>query len=213
MDMAKTRRSIVYQNGIVIGNIEDKDNIKNPISRQLVKKFDDTLLGFLKGIKPNSLHEIGCGEGRLTRLIASHFTIPILATDFSEEVIEHNRANAMVDVKFVQKNIYDLTALEDYADVVICCEVLEHLENPKKALAVLKRLKANHYVFSIPREPIWRFLNVFRGRYILTLGNTPGHINHWSKQSFLRFLNTNDFRVKVIRSPIPWVMVTGNFET
>lgn len=211
MDMTKTRRSIVYQDGIVIGNIEDKENLKNPISRQLVKKFDNTLLGFLKGINPNSLHEIGCGEGRLTRLIASHFTIPILATDFSKEIIEHNRANEIVDVQFVQKNIYDLTAPEDYADVVICCEVLEHLENPKNALAVLKRLKANHYVFSVPREPVWRFLNVFRGRHILAIGNTPGHINHWSKRSFLRFLLANKFYVKLVKCPLPWIMVLGSF--
>jgi 2-polyprenyl-3-methyl-5-hydroxy-6-metoxy-1,4-benzoquinol methylase len=209
--MAKIRRGIVYQDGIVIGNIEDKENLKNPISRQLVKKFDDTLLGLLKSINPNSLHEIGCGEGRLTRLIASHFSIPILATDFSIEVIEHNQANEIADVTFVQKNIYELTAPEDYADVVICCEVLEHLANPENALTVLKKLKANHYVFSVPREPVWRFLNVFRGRYIPALGNTPGHINHWSTKSFLWFLKTNDFHVKIVKHPLPWIMVLGSF--
>ena len=122
--MAKIRRNIVYQDGIVIGNIEDKENLKNPISRQLVKKFDDTLLGLLKSINPNSLHEIGCGEGKLTRMIASHFSIPILATDFSKEIIEHNQVNEIEGVEFVQKNFYDLTDTEDYDDEVICCEVL-----------------------------------------------------------------------------------------
>ena len=38
----------------------------------------------------------------------------------------------------------------------------------------------------MPREPLWRGLNMARGAYLKDLGNTPGHVNHWSKRSFHR---------------------------
>ena len=41
---------------------------------------------------------------------------------------------------------------------------------------------AAHLLVSVPREPLWRALNVARGAYLRELGNTPGHVNHWSKR-------------------------------
>ena len=41
-----------------------------------------------------------------------------------------------------------------------------------------------------PFEPVWRLGNMARGRYLKDLGNTPGHVNHWSRWSFRRFVAT-----------------------
>ena len=91
---------------------------------------------------------------------------------------------------------------------MICCEVLEHLKDPVQALQALKALEARCYIFSVPREPLWRFLNLCRGKYISDLGNTPGHLNHWSKNKFLALLQRYGFQVNVIKTPLPWVMVS-----
>ena len=40
-----------------------------------------------------------------------------------------------------------------------------------------------------PREPLWRGLNIARGAYLKDLGNTPGHLNHWSKRGFVALLS------------------------
>jgi hypothetical protein len=45
-----------------------------------------------------------------------------------------------------------------------------------------------------------------RGAYLRELGNTPGHVNHWSKRGFVAFLSTVGEPVEV-RSPFPWTMV------
>jgi hypothetical protein len=58
----------------------------------------------------------------------------------------------------------------------------------------------------VPREPLWRALNLARLSYVRELGNTPGHLNHWSKRDFVRFL-TRRFEVIETRSPTPWSMV------
>jgi hypothetical protein len=45
-----------------------------------------------------------------------------------------------------------------------------------------------------------------RGAYWGALGNTPGHVNHWSKRSFTKLLERYG-TVAEIRSPFPWTML------
>jgi len=58
---------------------------------------------------------------------------------------------------------------------------------------------------SVPREPLWRVLNLCRLRYLGAAGNTPGHLNHWSRPAFLAFLRSR-FEVIAVRNPVPWTM-------
>ncbi len=67
-------------------------------------------------------------------------------------------------------------------------EVLEHVPDPEATVAEMARVADRWLLVSVPREPLWRGLNVARGAYWRTLGNTPGHVNHWSKRSFVRLL-------------------------
>jgi hypothetical protein len=45
-----------------------------------------------------------------------------------------------------------------------------------------------------------------RGAYWSELGNTPGHLNHWSRRSFVSLLSRHGTVVEV-RSPFPWTML------
>ena len=45
-----------------------------------------------------------------------------------------------------------------------------------------------------------------RGSYWGSLGNTPGHVNHWSKRSFASMLSRHG-TVEEARSPFPWTML------
>jgi SAM-dependent methyltransferase len=55
-------------------------------------------------------------------------------------------------------------------------EVLEHVPDPEGTLAEMARVaRGGHVLVSVPREPLWRALNVARGAYLRDLGNTPGH--------------------------------------
>ena len=53
---------------------------------------------------------------------------------------------------------------------------------------------------------VGRVLNVARGAYWSQLGNTPGHLNHWSRRSFIQLLGDHGEIVEV-RSPFPWTML------
>lgn len=51
-----------------------------------------------------------------------------------------------------------------------------------------------------------RLLNMARGKYIGDFGNTPGHIQHWGKKHFVKFVS-GQFEVVETRSPLPWTML------
>ena len=89
--------------------------------------------------------------------------------------------------------------------MVMCCEVLEHLDDPERALREIRRVCARYCVLSVPNEPFWRLLNLARGAYARNLGNTPGHVNHWSTKHFERYVG-DYFRVLEIATPLPWVI-------
>ena len=107
---------------------------------------------------------------------------------------------------FQVKSIYDLDTEADKADLIVCCEVLEHLEHPEEGLRALQSVVDRWLILSVPREPLWSVLNIVRGKYLKEFGNTPGHIQKWSKNSFLRLVS-NYFQVLEVKTPLPWVML------
>jgi 2-polyprenyl-3-methyl-5-hydroxy-6-metoxy-1,4-benzoquinol methylase len=131
-------------------------------------------------------------------------------TTLSKDVIEIARENAfsrgLEKTLFQTRNIYELKAGEDSAELIVCIEVLEHLEDPEAGLRALQKVTTQSLILSVPREPLWRALNLARGKYILRLGNTPGHVQHWSKHEFVQLVSKY-FEVVEVRSPFPWTMV------
>ena len=80
------------------------------------------------------------------------------------------------------------------------------MPEPESTLAEMARVARRHLIVSVPREPMWRMLNMARGAYLRELGNTPGHLNHWSKVGFHSLL-TRYGTVQEVRTPFPWTMV------
>jgi hypothetical protein len=53
---------------------------------------------------------------------------------------------------------------------------------------------------------VFRGCNLVAGRYVRDLGNTPGHLNHWSRRGFVRFVS-QVAEVQEVTSPFPWTCV------
>ncbi len=202
------------QDGILIGNQLDKSQVTNPIARRMVAGFDDALQALIGRVQPapRTVHEVGCGEGRLSRDLRALLGVPVRASDFSRELIAENAARQDAGIEYVERSIYDLEPASDGAELIVCCEVLEHVERPDEALAALRRLDAPAYIISVPCEPLWRVLNLVRGKYLGAWGNTPGHLNHWSRAAFVEFLTRGGFEVAECLRPLPWTMVRGRFQ-
>jgi SAM-dependent methyltransferase len=152
-------------------------------------------------------HEVGCGEGELSVRIARR-GIRVRGSDAFPQVLEEARRRATaagVEIEFEATPVEALERDSHAAELVVCCEVLEHLEDPKCGLDVIAGLARPWLIASVPREPLWRALNLARLSYVGALGNTPGHVSHWSRGSFTRFL-AERFEVVAVRSPLPWTM-------
>lgn len=197
------------EDGVVVGNTYDKYGSRNPIVKWIMKGFTSALTELVQESAPRSIHEIGCGEGYWVLSWAEQGFLA-RGSDFSSHVIDIARENSVqrgISAQiFRVGSIYDLNADRDSADLIVCCEVLEHLEDPQEALRALKAVVSGHLIISVPREPIWRSLNLARGRYISALGNTPGHIQHWSTKHFIELVSPH-FDIVAIRTPLPWTML------
>ena len=198
----------------IYGNYEDKYNSKNIIAKFLmgnfIKNFKKNLF-VLENRKVSTICEVGCGEGELLKIIhAIYPNATLFASDISEaEIAKAEKNSTDMPVNF---SIQDAENLKKYAssafDLVVCCEVLEHLANPEKGLGELFRISNKYILLSVPNEPIWRILNMVRGKYLRDFGNTPGHINHWNIVQFPQILSTYSGYSMVKKSyPFPWQMV------
>ena len=189
------------------GNVYDKYATRNPVERRLVGGFMAEVRELAARTGAREAHEVGCGEGELSLMLARE-GLRMRGTDASAVVIEEARRRAGaagLAVDYRPAPISGLVAERDRAELVLCCEVLEHLDDPEAGLERLVELARPWLLVSVPREPLWRALNIARLRYLGELGNTPGHVGHWSRDRFVRFL---DPRVEVVevRSPLPWTM-------
>ena len=194
--------------GVVVGNVFDKHSSGNPVVRRLVRDFDQGMFGVLAGVSDvRSVLEVGCGEGHVTAKLAARFPgARVLGTDFSAAIVDVAR-RAQPGIEFDVCSIYDTARLGSW-DLVVACEVFEHLHDPARALDAVCAAHPGHVLVTVPREPLWRILNLARGRYWSALGNTSGHVQHWSRRSLLRFLGTR-LEILEVRTPLPWVQVLG----
>ncbi|MFL5906633.1 MAG: class I SAM-dependent methyltransferase [Solirubrobacterales bacterium] len=189
------------------GNVYDKYGTSNPIARRLVAGFMAELDSLVDRTGVHEAHEIGCGEGELAIRLARR-GIRMRGTDAFPEVLEEARERASragVEIEFEATPVEELDPERHSSELIVCCEVLEHLEDPERALEVLAALARPWLIASVPREPLWRALNLARLSYVADLGNTPGHLGHWSRRAFVRFL-TSRFEVIEVRTPMPWTM-------
>lgn len=192
---------------IPVGNHYPKYQTRNPIARWLVNGFLESFRALSRATEARTVLEVGCGEGHLSAILARDGRA-VRGIDISPSVIAQARAqpdNQAHGARFEVGSVYELRPEADAAELVVCCEVLEHLEQPDKALSILARLARPHLLVSVPREPLWRVLNMARGRYLGDLGNTPGHIQHWSQRQFLALL-ARHVDVVEVRAPLPWTM-------
>jgi 2-polyprenyl-3-methyl-5-hydroxy-6-metoxy-1,4-benzoquinol methylase len=191
------------------GNTYDKYGSSNPVVRRLMNGFEGALSDLFTKAAPDSILDIGCGEGVLTERWAHHLGDGrVLGVDLEDPKLAAEWA--VRDRPNLQFQPLDITLGLPFAtgefDLVSATEVLEHVPGADLVVAEMARVARSHLLVSVPQEPLWRALNFTRGAYLRQLGNTPGHINHWTRRGFVDLLSHHG-AVREIRSPFPWTML------
>ena len=133
----------------------DSDNYENYYNkfyreeRKLAKQEKKRINDIINMLPPNmnSLLEVGCGDGRIiNQLIEKYKTI--YGIDISKNALKY------VKTPKKQGNIENLPFLDNSFDIVMCCEVLEHLPLSvySKALKELERVSKKYILISVPNN-------------------------------------------------------------
>ncbi|PKM76541.1 MAG: methyltransferase type 11 [Firmicutes bacterium HGW-Firmicutes-15] len=184
-----------------------KYHTNNVIYNRLVRSFKNDMKELLNSIVFKRVLEAGCGEGKITDHINTCYPqLELLeGFDINSDLIQTTQ-DLLTNISFKVASIYEPPYPPDSFDLVVCCEVLEHLEKPEIALNQIFNISSKYILLSVPNEPIWSIANMIRGKYIKSFGNTPGHINRWSVNSFLTLVEDYGHIIG-IRKPFPWTMV------
>ena len=189
------------------GNTFDKYGSASPVVRRLMSGFEAQLDELLSRADPSSILDIGCGEGVLTLRWAQELApAKVVGLDLPDPKLEAEWAQRRRDnLEFRSGEAESLPFADGEYDLLAAIETLEHVGDPERVLTEMARVASRHLLVSVPREPLWRALNIARGAYLKDLGNTPGHLNHWSKRGLYSLLARHG-EVLELRTPFPWTM-------
>lgn len=134
--------------------------------------------------------DLGCGSGTLlSRIRETSKTARLLGLDIEPRALELAR-KAVPDADFRQLDlsggIPNLDELQGKADVVLCSEVLEHLEHPENAVQLAQSLLKPGGVFiaTVPSGTITPF------------DRAIGHLRHYDLPSFRALISGGGFDVR-----------------
>jgi len=199
----------VDREGTVTGNTYDKYGSTNPVVRRLMARFESTLDELFTQANAQSLLDVGCGEAVLTHQWAQRLGDGrrVVGIDLDDPALHAEWAKRTApNLEYRVMKAENLPFADGEFDLASAIEVLEHVPDPEHTVAEMARVAQRWLLVSVPREPLWRALNMARGAYWKDLGNTPGHVNHWSKGSFVALLSRHGEVVQA-RSPFPWTML------
>jgi 2-polyprenyl-3-methyl-5-hydroxy-6-metoxy-1,4-benzoquinol methylase len=194
------------------GNTFDKYGSTNPVVRRLMAGFERNVDDLFAQAEPSSVLDVGCGEGILTTQWAQRLPPApagrIVGIDLEDPKLtaEWAAREPHANLHFRPMTVEHLQFADDEFELVAATEVLEHVEDPRRAVAEMARVASRWLLVSVPHEPLWRMLNMARGAYLRQWGNTPGHLNHWTRAGFVTLLSAHGEVVQT-RSPFPWTML------
>lgn len=152
-----------------------------------------------------SVIDIGCGNAeKLIKII-----YPICK---NISVIDESRIIDVLEKKYKFINFYrdDLNDpklnIKDKFDLIICADVIEHIENPSVLLNYIKNLahKNTLIIISTPER------DILRG-YTNKQSPNKTHIREWNKNEFYNYLKSNDFFI-IIHKNIQAFRIHINFK-
>jgi SAM-dependent methyltransferase len=155
-------------------------------------------------IAPKSLCEVGCGAGGVLAALREHLGPECLLVgyDIATPLEEFWQKHASKRIKFILGDFVN-SSRNDFYDVLLMIDVLEHLENPLGFLRSTLR-RANWLVLHIPLEI--HALGALRSSPFLRAYHKIGHLHYWNKDLALSMLSDCGLQ------PLHWEYTAGTVE-
>ena len=141
--------------GLILGAHEQKIRLQR-FKRTAVLPRVERVLGFLRGVSPESILDIGTGRGVfLWPLLDEWPTLPVHCLDLLDhrvEMLEAVRAGGVDNLTAVLQDVCDESWNPPSVDIVTALEVLEHMPNPQRAIEQCVRAARRYVVASCPSK-------------------------------------------------------------
>jgi SAM-dependent methyltransferase len=188
------------------GNLQKYEN-PNPVQKYLIARFLRTIEGEIATLPITSILDVGCAEGFVAKHLLSkqQRRFEIIGGDLDFPALLRGKALSS-RMRYLCLDIHTLPFPDASFDLVLCTEVLEHLQNPVVALREVKRVTADYCLLSVPHEPWFRMLNFLRGKHLYSWGNDPEHLQNWWRKEFVQFVS-GELKVLKSVSAFPWSLV------
>lgn len=161
--------------------------VNNRLYRWHIRQFLKELGRLVETTHPRNVLDVGCGEGFVTAFLKERLpAAELVGVDLSDGALAYARQHFGTQATFQKADIYQLPFPDRTFDTVVCSEVLEHLEDPDRAMQELKRVARRYVVITVPLEPYFKWLNVL-GQW-LGVSEDPGHVQFWSRRGFEDFV-------------------------
>ncbi len=185
----------------------NKHSSANPIQQKLIENFYKTVYKILKPLKVDSVLDVGCGEGiTLDKFEKEGIGKSLHGIDYSDDALKIGK-KIYPNLNLKKGDIYDIKEKDNSYDLVMATEVLEHLDDPQKALKELIRVSKRYVLLSVPNEPFFIGANFMRGKYLKNFGNHPEHINHWTFMTFRKMVQKNGLKIVAQKHPFAWTLI------
>ena len=159
----------------------------------------------------NKILEVGCGAGILLKEVHRITGCKNLyGVDISEVAIK--KATAVLPFgKFQVKPISELDYPANFFDLLILCDILEHIPNVEKIIPAITRC-SKYILLKIPIENAIALRIMYKIRKLTrNLETHPsGHLYRWNSQEALRLIRSVD-NIKILRfkfEPFPYELST-----
>ncbi len=179
---------------------------RNPLQRHLIRRFVDRVHGLFVASHPlRSVLEVGVGEGFVSGYLSEKFPdVSFTGADVDADDLERLRQK-FPRIRTHCLSIYDVRRIDQRFDLVICAEVLEHLDDPGRGLEALLGVGPRKLILTVPHEPWFLLSNLARGKNLRRFGNDPEHVQHFGRRSFRRLLERHCV-VEELETSYPWLL-------
>lgn len=177
----------------------------HPLRRFLIHRFLAKVFAEIEKEKHGSILDIGCGEGQADKFFLRRDpSLQIVGLDVNSKALKEAKINCP-QMKTKKANVYQLPFPTNSFDLVLCLEVLEHLEDPEETLRQIKKIGRNRAIITVPNEPLFSLASFLSGKYLKNLGRHPDHVQFWSKKKFEGLLNKHFLKTEVTTA-FPWLI-------
>jgi len=158
---------------------------------------DEQLIKYTQGKK--TIVDIGCGEGiLLEKLMQKYPAKEIIGIDAEKENIEICKKYGL---NVIFGSAYNLPLKDNSIDCIILAEVIEHLDQPSKAIGEIHRvLKKNGMLIMLfPNDLMFLVARLLTLKVKEAFYDT-GHVKQWSPQKARKFLSEHNFSISLQQS-------------